>query len=49
MLVHCVAGNRRSAALVIAFLMRERGLTLDDAYNEVKARRKGMELTEDIE
>ncbi len=39
-LIHCVAGVSRSAALVIAFIMKERGLTLEDAFNEVKSRRK---------
>ena len=39
-LVHCVAGTNRSAVFVMAFLMKHMGLTLEEAYNEVKSRRK---------
>lgn len=32
-LAHCIAGVSRSAAIVIAFLMRDRKLNLEDAFN----------------
>ena len=47
--MHCVAGNKRSAAIIIAFLMREKGFSLEDAYNEVRARKKFIELTDTLE
>jgi protein-tyrosine phosphatase len=39
-LVHCIAGVSRAPAVAIAFLMRERRLSLEDAFSEVKSRRK---------
>lgn len=39
-LVHCMAGISRSASLVIAFIMRSRGIGYDDAFNEVRRLRK---------
>ena len=38
-LVHCQQGVSRSAALVIAYLMRAEGLDFDDAFARVRARR----------
>eukprot|EP00741_Cyanophora_paradoxa_P004436 tig00000802_g4306.t1 len=35
-LVHCLAGVSRSASVVIAFLMQERGMSLNDAFNHVR-------------
>lgn len=32
-LVHCIAGVSRSAAIAIAFLMKDRRLSLEDAFN----------------
>lgn len=38
-LVHCAMGRQRSAAIVAAYLMRERGMRVDDAVAFVRARR----------
>ena len=38
-LVHCQQGVSRSAALVIAYLMRAEGLDFDDAFARVRAKR----------
>ena len=37
-LVHCYAGISRSASIIISYLMRN-GMSYEDAYNYVKARR----------
>lgn len=34
-MVHCVAGVSRSASLCIGYLIKARGITLEDAYNHV--------------
>uniref|UniRef100_A0A8C9SNG9 Si:ch1073-184j22.2 n=1 Tax=Scleropages formosus TaxID=113540 RepID=A0A8C9SNG9_SCLFO len=38
-LVHCAAGRSRSPALVMAYLMRYRGMTLSEAHRWVRDRR----------
>lgn len=42
-LVHCAAGISRSAAVVMAHLMRAEGLTLRRAFRAVKLRRRAVE------
>lgn len=39
-LVHCLAGVSRSVSLVVAYLIKCKGMTYDTAYNMLKARRK---------
>ncbi len=39
MLVHCQQGQSRSAAVVVSYLMRTRGLDYDDAFELVCSRR----------
>ena len=39
-LIHGRAGISRSASLVIAFIMRDRGMGYNDAFNEVKSKRR---------
>lgn len=41
-LVHCRAGVSRSATICIAYLMRQRGYTLDEAYEYTKKRRSAI-------
>lgn len=38
-LVHCIAGRSRSAAVVVAALMRAKGMTISEAYDLVKSKR----------
>ena len=38
-LVHCFAGVSRSAAVVIAYLMQEHGLSVHSAYSLVRSKR----------
>ena len=39
-LVHCQGGVSRSSCIVIAFLMKERGIGREEARDYVKGRRK---------
>jgi len=39
-LVHCSAGISRSPAVVIAYLMHSKGMTIQEAYNHVWERRR---------
>uniref|UniRef100_A0A6B2LHY7 protein-tyrosine-phosphatase n=1 Tax=Arcella intermedia TaxID=1963864 RepID=A0A6B2LHY7_9EUKA len=42
-LVHCVAGASRSASVVIAYMMKSRGWTYEEAYDFVKEKRRVVE------
>jgi protein-tyrosine phosphatase len=39
-LVHCIGGKSRSASLVLAYLIREKGMSYEDSLNYVKGIRK---------
>lgn len=39
-LVHCMAGVSRSVTLVLAFLIKKKGMTYDEAYSMVKQKRR---------
>lgn len=41
MLVHCYAGQSRSVALVLAYLLAARGMSLSEAWQAVRAARPG--------
>ena len=41
-LVHCAAGANRSATIVIAWIMYSQSLSLLDAWNCVKAKKRGL-------
>ena len=45
-LVHCQAGASRAAAMVIAYLVAEREISLADAYTYVRARRPIVSITD---
>uniref|UniRef100_J3LGJ2 Tyrosine specific protein phosphatases domain-containing protein n=1 Tax=Oryza brachyantha TaxID=4533 RepID=J3LGJ2_ORYBR len=45
-LVHCMSGKNRSAAIVIGFLMKSRGWRLAQCYQWVKDRRPQVQLTD---
>lgn len=42
--VHCKAGRGRSTVVVVAFLMRHRAMSLDDALAHVRAKRPHVSL-----
>ncbi|TYZ68253.1 hypothetical protein PybrP1_005289 [[Pythium] brassicae (nom. inval.)] len=42
--VHCKAGRGRSTVVVVAFLVRHRGMVLDDALARVRAKRPHVSL-----
>ncbi|PIA52827.1 hypothetical protein AQUCO_01000596v1 [Aquilegia coerulea] len=44
-LVHCMTGNSRSAAIVIAYLMKFKGWRLEQSYQWVKERRPPVDLS----
>jgi predicted protein tyrosine phosphatase len=48
-LVHCIAGISRSATVCIAYLMKERGLSLEAARQHVKRRRSCIQPNEGFE
>jgi protein-tyrosine phosphatase len=39
-MVHCLAGVSRSVSLVLAYLIKHRGMTYRDAYDLIKGRRR---------
>jgi dual specificity MAP kinase phosphatase len=45
-LVHCMSGKNRSAAIVIGYLMKSRGWRLSQSYQWVKDRRPQVQLTD---
>lgn len=44
-LVHCMSGQNRSPAVVIAYLMRHKGWRLPQSYQWVKERRQSINIT----
>ena len=51
MLIHCVSGGNRSACVAIAYLVKSRRLSSEEAESEVKNRRKMvlLEIMQDID
>ncbi|XP_039807700.1 protein-tyrosine-phosphatase IBR5-like isoform X2 [Panicum virgatum] len=47
-LVHCMSGKSRSAAFVIAFLMKSRGWRLAQSFQWVKERRPQVHLSDGV-
>ncbi|GAV62418.1 DSPc domain-containing protein [Cephalotus follicularis] len=47
-LVHCMSGKNRSPAIVIAYLMKNKGWRLAQSYQWVKERRPPVELTQAV-
>ncbi|CAI9759915.1 unnamed protein product [Fraxinus pennsylvanica] len=47
-LVHCMSGKNRSPAIVIAFLMKNKGWKLSESYKWVKERRPSVEINQAI-
>lgn len=47
-LVHCMLGKNRSAAVVIAYLMKSRGWNLAQSLQWVKERRPSVDLTQEV-
>lgn len=46
-LVHCAAGQSRSAAVVVAYLMQIEGMTRIDAYDLVRKKRPVVDMSSD--
>lgn len=44
--VHCQKGHGRSTTLVAAYLMKNKGMTLDQAFNFIKSKRPGVHMEE---
>lgn len=42
--VHCKAGRGRSTVIVVAFLMKHRGMTVDEAYAFIRSKRRHVSL-----
>ena len=47
MLVHCMSGNSKSPSVIIYYLMRSTGMSLQATYDEVKRLRPSIKLTEE--
>ncbi|CAM8900746.1 unnamed protein product [Rhodiola kirilowii] len=47
-LVHCMSGKSRSAACVVAYLMKSNGWRLQRSYEFVKEKRPIVEITQDV-
>lgn len=45
-LVHCYMGSSRSATLVLLYLVKSKGMTVDEALNYLKARRDFVNVNE---
>ena len=50
-LIHCVSGGNKSACVAMAYLIKSRRLSSEEAESEVKNRRKMvlMEIMQDID